>query len=99
FSSAVNSIVLLSPTQTNSPTDRSLMKVTLLGMLFRDPSGVQSATTISHRSASYPAFFCARQASFLPSGLNRGEPSPAGLSFVRPSHFGDVLVTLPRHRS
>src|SRR5262249_50960792 len=68
------------------------------GLPAKAPSRRQSTTRMSHLSASYPAFFCALHASLLPSGLNRGLASAAGLSFLSgsPSRRRVSVATRPR---
>src|SRR5262245_9628115 len=99
--SATNPTTSAAPSspQANSLTDRSFDSVMLFGAPLSVPSGLHSATTTSHLSASYPAFFWARHASFDPSMLNFGPVSAALFAAVRHSHFGDVFVTLTRQMS
>src|SRR5687767_2379417 len=88
-----------SPVQAKSFTDTSYRAVALVGLPASVPSGLQSAMRMSHLSASYPGFFCARHASLLPSGENLGPPSAALLSAVSASHLVEVFVTETRQRS
>src|SRR5262245_32745012 len=93
-----NTIKVLS-CQVNSSTLLSKFAVRLRGLLLNAPLGSTSTTVSSQRSASKPARFWARYASFLPSGENFGAPSAAWLSFVRHSHFFLPPVIGTRQRS
>src|SRR5206468_6003978 len=82
------------PAQVNSSTDKSnLSWLSVVGLPANTPLGSTSTNLISQRSASNPAFFCARQASFLPSGENWGPLSAALLSPVKLS--GLPLASTP----